>query len=112
MALDITDSTSVAAAARATGDVTVLIDNAGSSAGTDLLAGDLDNIRLEMDTHYFGTLSVVRGFAPQIAANGGGAILNIQSSSTSPPGRARRRSSLGPGAGRREVGSSSRSPWL
>ena len=32
-----------------------------------------------MDTHYFGTLSVVRGFAPQIAANGGGAILNILS---------------------------------
>jgi NAD(P)-dependent dehydrogenase (short-subunit alcohol dehydrogenase family) len=32
-----------------------------------------------MDTHFLGTLSVVRGFAPQIAANGGGAILNILS---------------------------------
>ena len=32
-----------------------------------------------MDTHFFGTLSVVRAFAPQIAANGGGAILNILS---------------------------------
>jgi NAD(P)-dependent dehydrogenase (short-subunit alcohol dehydrogenase family) len=32
-----------------------------------------------MDTHYFGTLSVVRAFAPQIEANGGGAILNILS---------------------------------
>ena len=50
-----------------------------SSTGSDLLAGDLNDIRLEMDTHYFGTLSVVRGFAPQIAANGGGAILNILS---------------------------------
>ncbi|MFE1833423.1 SDR family oxidoreductase [Streptomyces sviceus] len=77
--LDITDPASVAAAAKATGDVTVLINNAGSSTGTDLLAGDLDNIRLEMDTHFYGTLSVVRGFAPQIAANGGGAILNILS---------------------------------
>ncbi|MFI5798725.1 SDR family oxidoreductase [Streptomyces sp. NPDC051677] len=79
IALDITDPASVAAAAKATGDVTVLINNAGSSTGADLLEGDLDNIRLEMDTHYFGTLSVVRGFAPQIAANGGGAILNILS---------------------------------
>src|SRR5439155_13361459 len=33
----------------------------------------------EMDTHYFGTLSVVRAFAPQIAAGGGGAILNVLS---------------------------------
>ncbi|MFL5995712.1 MAG: SDR family oxidoreductase [Streptomyces sp.] len=79
IALDVTDPASVAAAAKTTGDVTVLINNAGSSTGTDLLAGDLDNIRLEMDTHYYGTLSVVRAFAPQIAANGGGAILNILS---------------------------------
>jgi len=32
-----------------------------------------------METHYFGTLSVVRAFAPKIAANGGGSILNILS---------------------------------
>jgi NAD(P)-dependent dehydrogenase (short-subunit alcohol dehydrogenase family) len=79
IALDITDPASVAAAAQATGDVTVLINNAGSSTGTDLLTGGLDDIRLEMDTHFLGTLSVVRGFAPQIAAGGGGAILNILS---------------------------------
>ena len=32
-----------------------------------------------MDTHFHGTLSVIRAFAPQIAANSGGAILNILS---------------------------------
>jgi NAD(P)-dependent dehydrogenase (short-subunit alcohol dehydrogenase family) len=79
VALDITDPASVAAAADATGDVTVLINNAGISTGTDLLTGDPDNIRREMDTNFYGTLSVVRSFAPQIAANGGGAILNILS---------------------------------
>jgi NAD(P)-dependent dehydrogenase (short-subunit alcohol dehydrogenase family) len=79
IALDITDPDSVAAAVKATGDVTVLINNAGSSTGADLLAADLGDIRVEMDTHYFGTLSVVRAFAPQIAANGGGAILNVLS---------------------------------
>jgi NAD(P)-dependent dehydrogenase (short-subunit alcohol dehydrogenase family) len=79
IALDITDPASVEAAVQATGDVTVLVNNAGSATGSDLLAGDLSDVRLEMDTHYFGTLSVIRGFAPQIAANGGGAILNVLS---------------------------------
>ena len=32
-----------------------------------------------MDTHFFGTLAVTRAFAPAIAANGGGAILNVLS---------------------------------
>ena len=75
--IDITDPVSVAAAAEVAGDVTVLINNAGSSTGSDLLGGDLEDIRLEMDTHYFGTLSVVRAFAQKIAANGGGSILNM-----------------------------------
>jgi len=77
--LDITDPASVAAAAEVAGDITVLINNAGSSTGSELLGGDLEDIRLEMETHYFGTLSVVRAFAPKIAANGGGSILNILS---------------------------------
>ncbi|MFE2069582.1 SDR family oxidoreductase [Streptomyces sp. NPDC059467] len=79
IALDITDPASVAAATAVTGDVTVLINNAGSNTGADLLAADPADIRREMDTHYFGTLSVVRGFAPQIAEHGGGVILNVLS---------------------------------
>ncbi len=79
LALDITDPASVAAAADIAGDVTLLINNAGSSTGSDLLTGDLDKIRLEMDTHFFGTLSVIRAFAPRMAANGGGSILDILS---------------------------------
>jgi NAD(P)-dependent dehydrogenase (short-subunit alcohol dehydrogenase family) len=79
LALDITDPASVAAAADIAGDITLLINNAGSATGADLLHGDLEKIRLEIDTHFFGTLSVVRAFAPKIAANGGGSILNILS---------------------------------
>jgi NAD(P)-dependent dehydrogenase (short-subunit alcohol dehydrogenase family) len=79
LALDITDPASVAAAADIAGDITLLINNAGSATGTDLLHGDLEKIRLEIDTHFFGTLSVVRAFAQKIAANGGGSILNILS---------------------------------
>ena len=79
IALDITDRASVAAAVAATGDVTLLINNAGSSTGTDLLNGDMADIELEMATHYFGTLSVVRAFAPQMIAAGGGTVLNVLS---------------------------------
>ncbi|WP_179806470.1 SDR family oxidoreductase [Micromonospora purpureochromogenes] len=79
LALDITDPASVAAAAATAGDVTLLVNNAGSSTGADLLTGDLDQIRLEMETHYLGTLSVVRAFAPVLERNGGGTILNVLS---------------------------------
>lgn len=77
--LDITDPDSVAAAAAAAPDVTFLINNAGIATFQNLIAGDLDKIRLEMDTHFFGTLDVVRAFAPVLAANEGGAILNVLS---------------------------------
>lgn len=77
--LDITDPASVAAAAAAASDVTLLINNAGVVTFQNLVTGDLEKIRLEMDTHYFGTLTAVRAFAPVLVANGGGAILNVLS---------------------------------
>ncbi len=77
--LDITDPASVAAAAGAASDVTLLINNAGIFTQQNLVTGDPEKIRLEMDTNYFGTLNVVRAFAPVLAANGGGAILNVLS---------------------------------
>jgi NAD(P)-dependent dehydrogenase (short-subunit alcohol dehydrogenase family) len=79
IALDVTDPASVAAAAAATGNVAILVNNAGSSTGASLLTGDLADIRLEQDTHFFGTLAVIRAFAPQLAAQGSSAVLNILS---------------------------------
>lgn len=79
LALDITDPDSVAAAAEAAPDVTLLVNNAGVSTMQNLVTGDLSKIRLEMETHYFGTLGVVRAFAPVLARGGGGAILNVLS---------------------------------
>lgn len=77
--LDITDDASVAAVAAAAGDVDVLINNAAFTAGGDLVAGDLDAIRAVMDSNYYGTLRMIRAFAPVLAQNGGGAILNVLS---------------------------------
>ena len=79
VAIDTTDPATIAAAVQAAGDVTVLINNAGIARDVDLLTGDIDGARAEMDTNYFGTLAVIRAFAPVIEANGGGAILNVLS---------------------------------
>jgi NAD(P)-dependent dehydrogenase (short-subunit alcohol dehydrogenase family) len=77
--VDITDPESVARAAELASDVNVLINNAGVATNAPLLTGPIDDIRLEMETHYFGTLSVTRAFVPVIEANGGGSILNVLS---------------------------------
>ncbi|GAB7069181.1 SDR family oxidoreductase [Mycobacterium hodleri] len=79
LAVDVTDAASVSAAAQAAGDVTLLINNAGIAANVNLLTGDLDGAHREMATNYFGTLSMVRAFAPVIEGNGGGGILNVLS---------------------------------
>lgn len=68
--LDVTNPQEVAAAASLAKDVTILINNAGSSTGASLLEGDMEQIQLELDTHFFGTLSMVRAFAPVIENNG------------------------------------------
>jgi NAD(P)-dependent dehydrogenase (short-subunit alcohol dehydrogenase family) len=49
--LDITDPTSVRRAADLAGDVTVLINNAGTSTRAGLLFGAFEDVRLEMETH-------------------------------------------------------------
>ncbi|MFF3941766.1 SDR family oxidoreductase [Streptomyces phaeofaciens] len=79
IALDITDHASVVAAAEQAQDVTLLVNNAGSSSGAGILDGDLADFRLEYETHVLGTLDVTRAFAPVLARNGGGAVLNVLS---------------------------------
>ncbi|WP_399095715.1 SDR family oxidoreductase [Streptomyces sp. BBFR2] len=77
--LDVTDEESIRAAARIASDATLLVNNAGISTGTPLIAGDPDAVRLEMETNFFGPLAVTRAFAPVIESSGGGAVLNVLS---------------------------------
>ncbi|MEV4567752.1 SDR family oxidoreductase [Nonomuraea sp. NPDC049419] len=77
--LDVTDEAQVLAAAAAATDVTLLVNNAGVSHSTYFLTTDPAAIRAEMETNFWGTLTAVRAFAPALAANGGGAILNVLS---------------------------------
>jgi NAD(P)-dependent dehydrogenase (short-subunit alcohol dehydrogenase family) len=82
IALDITDPARVAQVAHDCADVTVLVNNAGVMKASPFIgAPNLDAARLEMETNYFGTLSMCRAFAPVLAA-GGGAIVNMLSVSS------------------------------
>jgi len=83
VALDITDPARVAQVAAQCTDVTLLVNNAGVlTYSTFIGAPNLDAARLEMETNYFGTLSMCRAFAPVLGANGGGAIVNMLSVSS------------------------------
>jgi NAD(P)-dependent dehydrogenase (short-subunit alcohol dehydrogenase family) len=77
--LDIDDEASVAGAAAELGDVTIVVNNAGVSSGASLLGPDVDGVRRDMETNFFGTLAVTRAFAPILERNGGGAFVNVLS---------------------------------
>jgi NAD(P)-dependent dehydrogenase (short-subunit alcohol dehydrogenase family) len=78
--LDITDQASVLAAAKTCADATAIINNAGLHGRERLvLTGNPDMAREEMEVNYFGTLNMIRAFAPVLEANGGGAIVNVLS---------------------------------
>jgi len=80
VALDITDPGRVAQVAGECADVSLLVNNAGVlKYSTFIGAPDLAAARAEMEVNYFGTLSMCRAFAPVVAANGGGPIVNMLS---------------------------------
>jgi NAD(P)-dependent dehydrogenase (short-subunit alcohol dehydrogenase family) len=80
LALDVTDGEQISDAAAAAGDVTLLINNAGILSPASLLGADvLRTARDELETNALGPLALSTAFAPILAANGGGAIVNVLS---------------------------------
>ena len=78
--LDVTNPAEVDAAAARCGDVTLLINNAGiAHFGGFLADGSEESARAQLETNFFGPLRLSKAFAPVLAANGGGAILNVLS---------------------------------
>lgn len=75
--LDITDREQIAATANNVSDVNLLVNNAGVNAFGSILSSDLSGVERDMRTNYFGTLDMVRAFAPIIERNGGGNIVNV-----------------------------------
>jgi len=78
--LDVTEASTIEAAAARCTDVNVVVNNAGVLLGQSLLgAPNHDAAEAEMRVNYFGTLQMCRTFAPVLAHNGGGAIVNVLS---------------------------------
>jgi NAD(P)-dependent dehydrogenase (short-subunit alcohol dehydrogenase family) len=77
--LDITDEAAVAEFARYAGDVSIVVNNAGVPGRGPISREPIEKIRAVLDTNVFGPLRVTRHFAPVLAANGGGALVNIHS---------------------------------
>jgi len=80
--LDVTREKDVAAAARAATDVALLVNNAGVALHMGAPATDTQWLRLgrqEVDVNLFGTLAMSQAFAPVLAGQGGGAIVNVVS---------------------------------
>jgi NAD(P)-dependent dehydrogenase (short-subunit alcohol dehydrogenase family) len=78
--LDVTKPEEVAAAAALARDVTLVINNAGVGHVGGFLAPDSEDVaRRQLETNYFGMLRMSKAFAPVLAANGGGGLINVLS---------------------------------
>ena len=78
--LDVQSAKSTAALAEIASDATIVFNNAGISGGRpSLLKSEFRDIRAVFETNYFGALRVARAFAPVLARNGGGALVDIHS---------------------------------
>jgi NAD(P)-dependent dehydrogenase (short-subunit alcohol dehydrogenase family) len=76
--LDVTDADSVARAAEAAHDVSVVVNNAGIARGVSVLDADTSTLRGELETNLFGTLAVASAFADRLAQRSG-IVINMAS---------------------------------
>jgi NAD(P)-dependent dehydrogenase (short-subunit alcohol dehydrogenase family) len=80
VALDVTNAEQIAHAVAQCSDVNLLINNAGVVIGSRITAeNSLENAKAEFETNVWGPFNLSKGFAPVLAANGGGAIVNVLS---------------------------------
>jgi NAD(P)-dependent dehydrogenase (short-subunit alcohol dehydrogenase family) len=78
--LDVNAPADIEAAARLADDVTIVINNAGIANFGSFLADDAEAaLRSHLETNVLGALRVSRAFAPVLARNGGGALVNVAS---------------------------------
>lgn len=81
--LDVTHPAQVAAAVRRAeerfGGVDVLVNNAGYGYRAAVEEGDDAEVRALFDTHFFGTVAMIKAVLPGMRARRSGAIVNISS---------------------------------
>ncbi|MEV6859697.1 SDR family oxidoreductase [Streptosporangium subroseum] len=79
LGLELADPHAAAELAHAAGDVTVVVNNAGVMTFGPLLEDDEEEVGRVFGIVAFGPLRVAKAFAPVLAANGGGALVNMHS---------------------------------
>jgi NAD(P)-dependent dehydrogenase (short-subunit alcohol dehydrogenase family) len=78
--LDVTNEAQILAAAKIAPDTQILFNNAGIVYYTGIIsAADTKSARAQMEVNYFGLMNMTRAFAPILAKNGGGIMVNISS---------------------------------
>jgi NAD(P)-dependent dehydrogenase (short-subunit alcohol dehydrogenase family) len=77
--LDVTDPARIASVAAELTDVDLVVNNAGGGRPASPLSATLEDARFELEVNYLSIVSMTEAFAPILAANGGGAIVNMLS---------------------------------
>jgi NAD(P)-dependent dehydrogenase (short-subunit alcohol dehydrogenase family) len=78
-ALEMRSSQAISDLAQIATDVNIVINNAGTVVPEPLLTGGFDGVAEQFDVNVYGPLRIAKAFAPILAANGGGAIVNMLS---------------------------------
>ena len=82
-ALDVTDPEQVGSAVRQAkerfGGVDVLVNNAGYGYRAAIEEGDDADVRTLFETHFFGTIAMIKAVLPDMRSRRSGAIVNISS---------------------------------
>jgi NAD(P)-dependent dehydrogenase (short-subunit alcohol dehydrogenase family) len=79
LGFELADPQAAAELARAAGDVGIVVNNAGIMTFGPLLGDDQQEVERVFGIVAFGPLRVAKAFAPVLAANGGGALVNMHS---------------------------------
>ena len=80
LALDVADEAAVQRTAKQCADVTLVVNNAAIITWEGMMgAPSLAAARTQFEVNFWGYLHVARAFAPVLAANGGGALVNVLS---------------------------------
>nr|WP_294927410.1 SDR family oxidoreductase [uncultured Flavobacterium sp.] len=75
--LDITDKSQISLIIEKTQDVQILINNAGTFNQGTILEGEISGMEYDMKTNYYGTINMMRAFAPILENNAPSKIVNI-----------------------------------
>ncbi len=77
---DLTQQASIDTAAKTAQDVTLVVNNAGVLRTATVFSDDaIEALQFEMEANVYGLIYVARSFAPVLKANGGGALVQLNS---------------------------------